>query len=193
MDATPLSAQVREDFGKGAARKLRATGQIPAIIYRDGSEPTHIVLDPAELRLIYYRSGNPNTLLAIQVGDETQVCLLTATQKHPLSRDLLHADFYQVAEDQDVLVEVPITHTGKPVGVVAGGKIQVLRRTVPVRCLPAHIPASITVDISDLDLGEIRRVSQVTAPENTAIVYETDFNVFSVKGRRAAPAAAAGA
>ena len=99
MNATQLSAEAREPSGKGAARKLRAAGRIPALIYRGGEVPTHISIDPSELRLAFARSKNPNTLLSVQVGDSSHLCLLRDTQKHPVSRNLLHADFLAVAEE----------------------------------------------------------------------------------------------
>ncbi|MED5373459.1 MAG: 50S ribosomal protein L25 [Myxococcota bacterium] len=186
MDATPLQAQSRTDFGKGAARKLRAAGQIPALVYRDGAEPTHVAVDPQALSLIYQRSNNPNTILGLTVGEQVINCLLVDTQKHPVSRKLLHADFYAIREDESVLVEVPVVPVGKAKGATFGGKIQRLRHTVPVRALPKDIPAVIEVDVSPLDLGDILRSTEVSTPEGCTIVSDTPFNVFACKGRRVA-------
>lgn len=193
MDATPLQAEARTQFGKGAARKLRRAGRIPALIYRAGGEPTHITLDPAELRLAFQRSGNPNMLLSIDVGTGAKTCLLTATQKHPVSRDLLHADFYQVDASEQVVVNVPVKAVGKAKGIVLGGKLQTIRRDVPIRCLPQNIPALLEIDVSDLDLGAYYRVSGVAAPEGCEVVFDNDFNIFAVKGRRVAAAEQAAA
>ena len=189
MNTTPLQASSRTDFGKGAARKLRAAGQIPALVYRDGAEPAHIAVDPAELRLIFQRSNNPNTILAIDVNGTKRNCLLTATQKHPVSRNLLHADFYEVREDQTVLVEVPVSPVGKAKGAIVGGKIQRLRHTIPMRALPKDIPALIELDVTPLDLGDMLRASSVEAPAGCTIVAEQDFNIFACKGRRVAATA----
>ncbi|MCP4806491.1 MAG: 50S ribosomal protein L25 [Proteobacteria bacterium] len=184
MDATPLQATAREQFGKGAARKMRSAGQIPALVYRAGSEPTHIAVDPAELRLLFARSGNPNMILTVDVGSGPKNCILTATQKHPLTRELLHADFYEVVADKKVTVNVPVAAVGKPKGAVLGGKLQILRREVPLRCLPQNIPAALEIDVTDMDLGDFLRVSSLTTPEGTTVATEQDFNIFSLKGRR---------
>jgi large subunit ribosomal protein L25 len=184
MNASQLSAESRAPSGKGAARKLRAAGRIPALIYRGGNEPTHISVDPSELRLIFFRSKNPNTVLSIDVDGSTHLCLLSDTQKHPVSRDLLHADFLEIAADAQVTVNVPVRAEGKAKGMVVGGKLQRLRRTVPVRCLPKDIPAEVVVDITDLDINEFVRVSALPNPEGGVIVYENEYNVLSLKGRR---------
>ena len=192
MDATPLSAESRSEFGKGAARKIRAAGRIPALVYRDGADPAHISIDPAELRLIYQRSSNPNTILAIDTGAGVKNCVLTATQKHPVSRRLLHADFFEVREDEKLLVEVPVTHVGKAKGIVVGGKMIKLRHTLPIRALPQDIPAVIEVDVTDMDLGEMLRASAVVPPKGCEVISKIDFNIFACKGRRTdteAPAA----
>lgn len=184
MNASQLSAESRAPSGKGAARKLRAAGRIPALIYRGGNEPTHISVDPSELRLIFFRSKNPNTVLSIDVEGSTHLCLLTDTQKHPVSRSLLHADFLEIAEGAAVTVNVPIRAEGKAKGMVVGGKLKRLRRTVPVRCLPKDIPLELVVDISDLDINEFVRVSSLPNPEGGVIVYDNEYNVLSLKGRR---------
>jgi large subunit ribosomal protein L25 len=193
MDATPLQAEARTQFGKGAARKLRQSGRIPALVYRAGGEPTHITLDPAELRLAFQRSGNPNMLLKIDVGTGPKVCLLTDTQKHPLTRELLHADLYEVVEDSLVVVKVPVRSVGKSKGIILGGKLQTIRRDVPLRCLPKDIPPFLSIDVTNVDLGGYYRASMVQAPEGCEVVYENDFNIFAVKGRRVEPVAEAGA
>lgn len=184
MNASQLSAESRTPTGKGGARKLRAAGRIPALIYRGGTEPTHISVDPAELRLIYARSNNPNTVLSIEVDGKGFLCLLSDTQKHPVSRDLLHADFFEINADEEVTVNVPVQAEGRAKGMILGGKLQRLRRTVPIRCLPKDIPTEIVVDISDLDINEFIRVSAIGNPPGGVIVYENDYNVMSLKGRR---------
>ena len=184
MDATPLNADARTDFGKGAARKLRAAGKIPALVYRGGDTPTHITVDPQELRLIFQRSQNPNTILTIDIDGTQRNCLLTATQKHPVSRHLLHADFYEVIAGQEVTVEVPVFPQGKAKGAVVGGKIQYIRRSVPVACLPKDIPARIDIDVTEVDLNDFVRASAVELPAGCRLASDNDFNVLACKGRK---------
>jgi len=184
MNATLLSAEARAPSGKGGARKLRSTGRIPALIYRNGEVPTHISIDPTELRLVFTRSENPNTVLKIEVDGQTHLCLLRDTQKHPVSRILLHADFFEIAEHQEVTVHVPVRPEGRAKGMLLGGVLQFLSRSIPVRCLPKDIPSELVVDVEDLDINEFVRVSEVPNPPGGEIIYDNDYNVLSLKGRR---------
>lgn len=186
MDAIPLKAAARDTFGKGPARKLRATGAIPGLIYRAGQTPTHIAIDPKELRLLFQRAGGDmNSIINVQVNDSQHFCLLRQTQKHPVSRELLHADFYEITEGDTVVVEIGINPVGKAKGEVVGGQLRVLRRSIRVRCLPKDIPGRITVDISGMDVNDILRLSDMTLPAGCTAVAEGDINIFSMVGRRA--------
>ncbi len=186
MNAITLSVDPRGDFGKGAARKLRRDGRIPALIYSKGQEPTHIAVDPHELSHLFQKSGNPNTLLNLQVGDgEAHLCLLKSAQKHPVSRALVHVDFYRVDPDREVRVEVPVRPVGKSEGERLGGRLRILRHTMPFWCKPADIPAAIEIDVTDLAVDEFLRSSQIPAPEKTRAAFDTDFNVIVVIGKRA--------
>jgi len=186
MNTIPLRAEVRKDFGKGAARKLRDTSKVPAIIYREGGAPTHIAIDGHNLQLLYRKSGNPNMVLAIDTGEGTITAVLKDAQKHPVSRELLHVDFYQVKPGVSVTVEVPITTTGKSMGANRGGKLRMLRYTVGVTCAPEDIPASINVDLSPLDIGDFVRASEIPAPAGCEVTYDHDYNLLAIYGKSAA-------
>ena len=122
MATVSLSATPRADFGKGAARKVRAAGLLPAVIYRAGQPATSISLDPHELETAFRRSGNRNTLVDLGVDGSNFVCLVKETQRDPVSSELLHVDFYEVNDQETVTVLVPVEAVGKAAGVVAGGK-----------------------------------------------------------------------
>lgn len=184
METTPLQATTRDNFGKGAARKMRSSGRVPGLIYTAGSEPAHISVDPTELVAIFRRSGNPNTLLAIDVDGSTHTCLVKASQKHPLTRDLIHVDFYEVNPSEQVVVDVEVRPVGKAVGMTKGGKIRILSRSIRMSCLPANIPAFIEVDVTELDVNDVLRVDKVTPPEGCTLVYVQAYNVVSIVGRR---------
>lgn len=184
MNAISLSAASRLDYGKGAARKLRKLGRIPALVYSKGSEPTHISVDPHELKLIFQKSANPNTLLSIDVDGANHVVLVKASQKHPVSRGLLHVDFYEVQADADVLVEVPVKTVGRSKGEELGGRLQVLRRTVPVLCKPADIPVAIEADVSHLDVNDFLRSADLVAPPNTVFAIDHDFDILLCVGKK---------
>jgi len=186
MATVSLNASSRNDLGKGAARKIRAQGLLPAVIYRAGQSSTTVSLDPNELETAFRRSGNRNTLVSIGVDGKTFTCLVKATQRDPVTANLIHVDFYEVDADVEVMVRVPVKPTGKAIGVTAGGKLRLIRRDLDVRCKPDSIPASVNVDVSKLNIGDFVRVSTVPAPAGAEIVAPNDFNILTVVGKRGA-------
>ena len=184
MATVSLSATPRTNFGKGAARKIRAQGLLPAVIYRAGQAATSIALDPQELENAFRRSGNRNTLVDLGVDGSNFVCLVKETQRDPVSAVLLHVDFYEVADSEPVVVSVPVEAVGKAAGVVAGGKLRLIRRDLTVSCKPGDIPATVEVDVTSLVVGDFIRVSGITAPSGVEIIAPNDFNVVTVVGKR---------
>lgn len=186
MSIIELPAQSREETGKGAARKLRQNGRIPAVVYRGGETPTQISIDPMKLTLAFERSGNPNNLVEIQVADNKLVCLVKDVQRHPVSGRIRHVDFYQVDESQELVVEVPVRTVGKAAGVAMGGALRLIRRDLKVRCLPQNIPAFIEADVSPLEIGKFLKVNQIASPEGVEVLFDENaiFNIATVIKRR---------
>ncbi len=159
MDAT-LKAQKREGRGKNEARRLRASGRIPAVLYgTEKGKAVEIAVDPKNLLRILHSEAGVNTLIGLQLdGGDTRV-LVKEYQLDPIDHKLLHADFYQVAMDKTITVTVPIVVKGEPKGVKQqGGIVDFVHREIEVEVLPADIPENITVDISELMLHEGIRV-----------------------------------
>ncbi len=152
--------------------------------------PTHVAIDPVAFQLSMRRTGNPNALFAIEVEGEEQVhtCVVREFQRHPLSRNLLHVDFYEVREDQPITLEVPVHTRGRARGEQLGGRVRILRRTLPVRCLPADIPPAIEIDVTPVGLNEFVRASNVPLPEGVSLAVDGDFNVVAVVGKRVSAA-----
>jgi large subunit ribosomal protein L25 len=186
MDAVSISVEERAAFGKGAARKLRASGRIPVVIYRSGDPAQHLSVSPRELEGIFRRTNNRNTLLAVEAGGATRTCLVKDVQRNPLSQEIIHLDLYEVDATENVRVEVNFVATGTAVGVKLGGRLRTMRRTVDVICKPGDIPSEIGVDVSTLEVGRFRKLSEVEAPGNTTFPYANDFNLFTVVGKRGA-------
>src|SRR3954462_917339 len=164
MDAT-LQAHKREGRGKNEARRLRASGRIPAVVY--GSEKgkaVEIAVDPKTLLRILHSESGVNTLIGLQLdGGNTRV-LVKEYQVDPIDHKLLHADFYQVAMDKTITVTVPIVLKGEARGVKQqGGIVDFVNREIEVECLPGDIPENITVDVSELMLHEGIRVRDLHA------------------------------
>ena len=169
MEAT-LEAVKREGRGKNEANRLRASGRIPAVVYgtkKEGTAPEGVALavDPkAVLRILHSESG-ANTLINLRVdGTEARV-MVKEYQLDPITHQLLHADFYQLAMDRAITVTVPIVLKGESRGVKQqGGIIDFVTREIEVQCLPADIPEHIDVDVSELMLNQSIRLKEL--PQN---------------------------
>src|ERR671928_2142354 len=135
-----LTAQARNEKGKGPARRLRANGLIPAVVYGQKREPTHVAVDPAALQKAIATPHKFNTLLTLQLDGAQKRVLFKDYEADPVSRRLLHADFIEVELDKPVRVQVPIVTTGKAEGVVAGGILTVSAHEITVESLPNAIP-----------------------------------------------------
>lgn len=164
-DVSTLSAQKRDKSGKGPARQLRFKGLVPAVCYGPYDKPLHVAVDPDALKKAIATPHKFNTVIKLQVeGGETRTVLFKDFEKDPLDGHVLHADFLEVRMDKDVVVNVPVILTGKPVGVTEGGILQQVARTLPVICKPSDIPEKIEVDVSGLAIAESLHIKDVKAP-----------------------------
>ena len=199
MEAT-LEAVKRTDKGKNEARRHRAAGRLPAVVYgpsKDGKAPVGVpvTVDPKGLMRIFHSDSGVNTLITLKLdGTSTQV-LVREYQRDPVTNALLHADFYQLAMDKAIVVTVPVSLKGEPKGVkVQGGLLDFVTREIQVECLPANIPEHIDVDVSELELHQSIRVRDVvTADAKWKPVTEGDtmlVHVVMPKAEESATAAA---
>jgi large subunit ribosomal protein L25 len=159
MEAT-LQAEKRDGRGKNEARRLRATGKIPAVLYgAEKGKAVEIAVDPKSLLRILHSESGVNTLIGLQLdGGGTRV-LVKEYQLDPIGHELLHADFYQVAMDKMLTVTVPIVLKGEAKGVKQqGGIVDFVNREIEIECLPGDIPENITVDVTELMLNQGVRV-----------------------------------
>lgn len=199
MENLILNATPRGETGKGVARKARSAGRTPGVVYRAGGSATPVSFDVAALATIFRKTADPNTLISVQVeGADARPCLVREVQRDPVSRKVLHVDFYEVDADYVVTVEVTLTSVGRAAGTRAGGTMRQLIRSVTVQCAAGSIPKTIEMDVSPLENGTFLKVSEILQPPGVKIVYTRDFNVVAVEGKRvskeeAAAAAAAAA
>jgi large subunit ribosomal protein L25 len=164
-DVSTLVAQKRDKSGKGPARQLRFKGLVPAVCYGPYDKPLHVAVDPEDIKKAIATPHKFNTVIKLQVeGGETRTVLFKDFEKDPVDGQLLHADFLEVRMDKDVVVNVPVVLTGKPVGVTEGGILQQVSRTLPVLCKPSDIPEKIEVDVSNLGIAESLHIKDVKAP-----------------------------
>ena len=181
MAENVLSAETRSATGKGANRKLRVAGQIPAVVYGKGRDPQSVTLDPKALDTLLHASGaGLNTLIDLSVGGRTDTVLVKELQRHPVHGAFLHVDFFKVDLTQKITVAVPIHFVGKARGVEFGGILDHPLRELEVECLPRAIPEFVEVDVSALDVGDAIHVSDLRLPEGVEVKTDGSLPVASV-------------
>lgn len=185
MSDTRLAAEERTDTGKGAARRLRAVGRMPAVLYGPGKPGRSLAVDAHALeRLLRTSRSGINTLIDLHVGGEKTVVLVKELQRDPVRGSFLHADLYEVDLRKTVEVEVPLHFVGKSKGVENGGILDHPLRELQIECLPRAIPEFIEVDVSALDVGDSIHVREVKLPEGSTLVTDPELTVASVVAPR---------
>ncbi len=175
MKQVSMDAAVRTETGKGAARRLRRAQQIPGILYGQGTEPVALSVNRHEFQKMLFVSAGERVMFTINLTGEntggTRMALLKELQRHPVNDQIRHVDFYEVAMDQTVQVEVPVVPVGEAVGVkVSKGVMELIQREVSIECLPLDIPNEIEVDISDLDVGDVLHAGDIKPAEGLKIL-----------------------
>jgi large subunit ribosomal protein L25 len=183
LEKIELKATIRAKTGKGPARVLRREGKIPAVVYGRGTESVLLNIDARELEQISKKHNLSQALLNLVIKDGKSVTkrvMIKELQTHPVSLNIEHIDFYEIAMDRKVTVNVPVVTTGKSKGVEVGGILQIVRRDLEVLCLPDQIPESFVIDITDLDIGDSIHVKEIAHGREIEIPAETDFTVLTI-------------
>jgi large subunit ribosomal protein L25 len=176
-----LKAEPRSVRGKGASRKLRAAGRVPAVVYGRGENTRSVTVDAHELSRLMSRVHVENTVIDLEIAGEGALkALVREVQTHAFRDAVLHIDFYQIHAGESVTVAVPLRFTGAAPGVKAGGMLQHALDELEVRCLPDGIPEAIDVDISGLQIGDSVHVSQITLPRGVESLEDPERSVCSV-------------
>ncbi len=163
-----LTGELREDQGKGASRRLRREGKVPAILYGGGKEPRMLAIDHDTLAHQLEHEAFFTHILNIKVGDVEQEAILKDIQRHPSKRQVLHLDLQRIVAGQEIRMTVPFHLKGADVapGVKQeGGDISQVMSDVDIVCLPKDLPEYIDIDVSELKIGDVINLSQVQAPE----------------------------
>jgi large subunit ribosomal protein L25 len=171
-DDFDLIADIREDQGKGASRRLRHEGKVPAIIYGAGRPPRALVFDHNRVVQQLDNEKFYSSVLNIQVGEKSQAAILKDVQRHPSKPLVMHLDFQRIVEDEEIKMLVPIHFLGEDVapGVKqGGGKVSHMVNEVEIVCLPRHLPEYLEVDVSELELDEMLKLSDIKLPEGVSI------------------------
>ena len=197
-----LIAEFRDDQGKGASRRLRRSGKVPAILYGGHQDARALALDHARLVLMLDNERFYSTILSLKVGDEKQAAVLKDLQRHPYKNQVVHIDFQRVLEDEKIRMRIPLhfLNEATSVGVkTQGGVVSHLRNDLEVSCLPKDLPEYIEVDLQELGLGQIIHLSELKLPEGVELpelIHGHDAPVVSIHAQRAeevAPVAEAAA
>ena len=182
-----LEAVKRSGKGKNEARRLRAAGQLPAVVYGaqkagDAIAPVQLAVSPKEMMRILHSASGVNTLITLNVaGESTQRVLVREYQLDPVTQHLLHADFYRVNLERKIAVKVPIVLHGEPKGVKQqDGVLEFLHKEIEVECLPTQIPEHVDVDVSDLELGQAIYVRDIAAKATWVPLSDNDLMLVHV-------------
>ena len=184
MAEVVLKGQIRTGLGKGAARKLRQQRMIPAVVYGGSAGQVPVTINPLELAKVLSTGAGENvliTLLLVGDGERTITVILKELQRDPVRGNPLHADFVEISMKRRIRVQIPIQLTGEPIGVRnKGGFMEQHLREVSIECLPGAIPKQITVEVTDLDVGDAVHVRDLPVPEDVRVVDDPARAVVSV-------------
>jgi large subunit ribosomal protein L25 len=175
-----LDATRREADGKGAARRLRAAGKVPAVVYGRGLEPVSVAVDSRDLYHVLHTEAGTNVLIELRVGRERHLTMPREIQRDHIKGRFIHVDFLEVRRDVKITVDVPVELVGESHGVKEGGVVEHHLWDIKLECLPGDVPERIEVDISRLGIGDSIRVADLTAPGDTTIVSDPDSPVVAV-------------
>ena len=177
---TKLQAETRHDTGKGFARRLRASGKVPGVLYGHEMDPIPLSVDAREMFRLLHGGAGGNALMDLSVDGTEHLAMAREIQRDHIHNKLIHIDFLAVSRNEKITVNVPVNETGEAVGVKEGGVVEHHLREVSVECFPQDVPEQIEFDISDVALGDMVHVSDLTPPSGVTILSNPEDAVLSV-------------
>lgn len=180
MAEVKLQAFKRDDTGKGAARRSRASGRVPAVVYGRGMEPVSIEVDRREFVTALHTEAGMNVLIDLEIDGDMTLALTKDLQRDPVRGTLLHADFIKIDRGQTVDVDVPLHVVGDAPGAAEGGVLQHPLTSLSIRCKVTEVPEVIEADVSALNIGDTLRVSDLALDDGYEILTDPDSVVASV-------------
>lgn len=183
MSATKLVAQSRTTTGSAAARRLRAEGHIPGVIYGQGMTPISVTVERRDLRLALSGAAGSNTVLSVEVGGAVYPAVVKEMQRHPIKRTVSHIDFLTVNMNEVLTVAVPVRLEGEAKAVTGeGGLVDAAVDAIEVSCTPANIPAEFVIDISGMQPGDVIHLSDVPMPSGVTALGDSGMAVVTALG-----------
>lgn len=175
MASVPFSATPRSTTGKGVARKLRAAGQVPAVIYGHAREAQSLVLEHHPLQLLLEKHSYQSTVIALTVEGKTVNTLIREIQRHPFKKQIVHVDFQELVAGEKITVPVPLLFSGVPDGVrLGGGMLDQILHELQVTCDPSNIPHHFVVDVTALTIGHSIHAGEIVLPAGVTLETEAD-------------------
>jgi large subunit ribosomal protein L25 len=179
-----LTAQVRQETGKGAMNRMRRSGRLPAVVYGRGKPAVLLSFEYRHVLKTMFSGEYIPSLVKLKIegqeGAKEQIVTLKEHQVDPIKRSLLHLDFALVDMDKPITLEVPVALEGEPAGVERGGMLEQIRHEVTVNALPHLIPESISVDVSELDINDAVHVEDLRVGEGVELIYDVNFTIATV-------------
>ena len=186
MASASLSAEARTETGKGVARKLRAAGRVPAVVYGHAREAQSLSLQTRELEKLLSQISTGSTVVELTLGGATTKTLIREIQRHPFKKQILHVDFQELVAGEKVTVEIPLVFVGIPEGVrLSGALLEQILHSIEVLVDPANIPNHIDVDVTNLAMGHSLHVNELSLPAGLEVLTDEDATVCAVVAPRA--------
>jgi large subunit ribosomal protein L25 len=188
LELIELKANIRNSVGNSQARALRRAEKMPAVLYGPGTEPVLLSVSVKDLEKALKKSTASQAILNLTIhnGENTsRTAMIKELQTHPVSRNYLHVDFYEISMDRKISVKVPVIVKGKSRGVEEGGILQIIRRELEILCLPTEIPETIEIDITDLDIGDSIHVKEIPFKGDIEIPVDVNFTVITIVSPKA--------
>ena len=191
MQQKTMSIELREKVGKGVARKLRANGRVPGVVYGKGVEPVAVSVDAKELAGVIVGEGGRNNLITLQGGGilNGNTVIVAALQKAALKGTFVSVDLHKINMDEKVRVHVPVALVGTAAGVKEGGMLDVVMHSVDLECLPTQIPEHVEVDVTCLAIGHAIHVGELTLPAGVKALDDPKATIVSIHGKAKEPVA----
>jgi large subunit ribosomal protein L25 len=187
MKSITIKGSERESVGKSATKAVRDAGLVPCVIY-GGEQPVHFAADERAFKGLVYTPNAHTVVVELESGKKIDA-ILQDIQFHPVSDKILHIDFYQLKDDREIVMEVPVKIVGKSKGVMSGGTLRLNQRRLKVKALPKNLPDFIEADITELDMGNKLYVTKLPV-DNFKLMHPDNTVVCQVKISRAAMKAA---
>ena len=185
MSELTIEVQKREKTGKGANRRARSGGLIPAVVYGGGKESVSIEIDRKSMLDLMKKSGSENPIYLLKLGDSQRHAMIREVQTHPISRQVVHIDFQRVMMDQKIHVKVPVELVGTAYGVkTQGAVLDFVTREIEVECLPGDIPGHVELDVTGLHASQHAEARDVKLPEGVTLYDSPDKVIVSVAHAR---------